>query len=88
MRRQDLCCSYRLLPTRIDHRCARILEIPDIAGDEDEVVDDRSGGDQPVDIAAGADRGDATPFDGDLVGQPRGQRQGPARGWRGLERPD
>ena len=44
------------------------LEIADIESDQDQVVDDRGRGNQPVDIAARPECGNAAPFQSDLVG--------------------
>lgn len=51
----------------IDHRCACVAKVADISGDNDQIVDDRGCGNQPVDVAARSDSSDAAPFDGDLV---------------------
>ena len=52
----------------IDQRDPGILEISDVARDQDQVVDDRGRGDKAVDVAARSERSDAAPFQGDPVG--------------------
>jgi hypothetical protein len=42
---------------RIDHRSAGVVEIADIAGDDDQVVDNRGGRDQTVGLATRPQRG-------------------------------
>ncbi len=52
---------------RVQRRGPRIVEIRDVAGDDDQVMDDRGGRDQAVRLAPRAKRSDPTPFEGDDV---------------------
>ena len=59
--------SFPCIPG-VDHRGARVIEIFDIARDDDEIMRDRGGRDQPVGVTPRTQGGNLPPLDSDLVG--------------------
>lgn len=53
---------------RIDHRGAGVFEIADVAGEDDQVMDDCGRGDQAIGETARRQCRNSSPFEGDLVG--------------------